>query len=103
MRIFGIQEVKGGRENSSLCSFKIPTFHYVVRALNYGDGGRIRTSRLEGLVREMRNVIRIPVETFEEKRPLRRPKGMWEDNIKLDLEETTVTGWSQHLTSSRVQ
>jgi hypothetical protein len=35
----------------------------------------------------MRNVFRILVETFG------RPKGMWEDNIKLDLEETVVAGW----------
>jgi hypothetical protein len=40
----------------------------------------------------MRNVFRISVETFEEKRPLGRPKGMWEDNIKLDFEETAVAG-----------
>jgi hypothetical protein len=30
------------------------------------------------------------LETFEEKRSPGRPKGMWEDNIKLDLEETAV-------------
>lgn len=41
-------------------------------------------------MREKKNVFRISVETLEEKRSLGRPRGMKEDNIKLDL---GVVGW----------
>jgi hypothetical protein len=36
---------------------------------------------------EGRGLYRVLVETFERKRPLRRPRGRWEDNIKMDLQE----------------
>jgi hypothetical protein len=38
-------------------------------------------------MREKRNVYRILVGKPEEKRPLRRPRRRWEDNIKMDLKE----------------
>jgi hypothetical protein len=37
-----------------------------------------------------RNVYRILVGKSEGKRPLRRPRHMWENNIKMDIRET---GW----------
>jgi hypothetical protein len=36
---------------------------------------------------EDRDVHRVLVETPEEKRPLRRPRHRWEDNINKDLQE----------------
>jgi hypothetical protein len=39
---------------------------------------------------ETRNVYRILVEKPEGKTPLRRPRGRWVDNIKIDLREI---GW----------
>jgi hypothetical protein len=39
---------------------------------------------------EKRNAYRILVGEPEEKRPLARPRHMWEDNIKVDLRER---GW----------
>jgi hypothetical protein len=36
---------------------------------------------------EMRNAYKISVGNPEGKRPLRRPKHRWEDNIKTDLRE----------------
>jgi len=36
---------------------------------------------------EMRNVYKILVRKPEKKRPLRRPKHRWEDNIRLNLKE----------------
>ena len=36
---------------------------------------------------EGRGVHRLLVKKPEEKRPLRRPRHRWEDNIKMDLEE----------------
>jgi hypothetical protein len=39
---------------------------------------------------ETRNAYRILVGKPEEKRPLRRPRRRWVDNIKMDLRET---GW----------
>jgi hypothetical protein len=39
---------------------------------------------------EKRNAYRILVREPEGKRPLRRPRRTWEDNIRMDLRET---GW----------
>jgi hypothetical protein len=38
-------------------------------------------------MRENRDVYRVLVGKPEGKRPLGRPKGRWEDNIKIDLQE----------------
>ena len=45
---------------------------------------------------EGRGVQRVPVGKPEGKRPLRRPRRRWEDNIKMDLREVggVETGWS---------
>jgi hypothetical protein len=42
--------------------------------------------------REKRNAYRILVGKPEEKRPLRRPRCRWVDNIKMDLRETRWNG-----------
>ena len=54
----------------------------------------LKTRRLDwvGLVTRMelsRNVYRVLVGRYEEKRPLGRPKRRWEDNIKMDLREVS--------------
>ena len=36
---------------------------------------------------ERRGVYRVLVGKHEEKRPLGRPRGRWDDNIKIDLKE----------------
>jgi hypothetical protein len=41
---------------------------------------------------EERGVYRVLVGRPEGKRPLRRPRRKWEDNIKLDLRETGIDG-----------
>jgi hypothetical protein len=41
---------------------------------------------------EGRNVYRVLVRKFEGKRPLRRPRRRWEDNIKMDLREIGIDG-----------
>jgi hypothetical protein len=41
---------------------------------------------------EDRGVYGVLVGRFEGKRPLRRPRHRWEDNIKLDLRETGMDG-----------
>jgi hypothetical protein len=49
--------------------------------------------RLEGYVAcmgEMRNAYKILVGRPEGKKPLRRPRHKWEDNIRIDLREI---GW----------
>jgi hypothetical protein len=46
---------------------------------------------------ERRGVHRVLVGKPEGKRPLRRPRRRWEDNIKMDLQEVggfVGTGWS---------
>jgi hypothetical protein len=46
---------------------------------------------------EGRGIYRVLVVRPEDKRPFRRPRRRWEDNIKLDLREIgfDVTNWSQ--------
>jgi hypothetical protein len=54
-----------------------------------------RRIRLEGYVAcmgEGRGVYRILVGRPEGKRPLRRPRRRWQDNIKLDLREIEIDG-----------
>ena len=41
---------------------------------------------------EMRGVYRVLVGKPERKRPLRRPRRRWEDNIKMDLQEMGCEG-----------
>jgi hypothetical protein len=38
-------------------------------------------------------VYRILVRRPEEKRPLRKPRRMWEDNIKMDLRKIGIDGY----------
>jgi hypothetical protein len=42
---------------------------------------------------EGRGMYRVSVGKPDEKRPLRRPRCRWEDNIKLDLQEVECGGW----------
>jgi hypothetical protein len=53
---------------------------------------------------EGRGVYRVLVGRPEGKRPLRRHRHRWEDNIKMDLRETGIDGanWI-HLAQDRVQ
>jgi hypothetical protein len=55
-------------------------------------------------VREGRGVYRVLVGRTEGKRPLERPRCMWEDNIKMDLREIwiDVANWIQ-LSQNRVK
>jgi hypothetical protein len=48
-------------------------------------------------MREGRGVYRVLVRRPEGKKPLRRPRCRWEDNIKMDLRETGIDGanWIQ--------
>jgi hypothetical protein len=51
---------------------------------------------------EMRNTYRGLVVKSEGKKPLRRPRRTWEDNIKSDLRETASSGMgSIHLAQNR--
>jgi hypothetical protein len=53
---------------------------------------------------EGRGLYRVLVGRSEEKRPLRRPRSRWEDNIKMDLSETGIDGANLiHLTQDRVR
>jgi hypothetical protein len=53
---------------------------------------------------EGRGVYRVLVGRPESKRPLGRPRGRWEDNIKVDLREIGINGtnWIR-LAQGRVQ
>jgi hypothetical protein len=41
---------------------------------------------------ERRGAYRVLVGRPEDKRPLERPRGMWENNIKIDLREIEIDG-----------
>jgi hypothetical protein len=60
----------------------------------------VHVARME----EGRGVYRVLIGRPEGKRPLGRPRRMWEDNIKMDLKETGIDGanWIQ-LAQDRVQ
>jgi hypothetical protein len=44
---------------------------------------------------EGRGVYRVLVRKPEGKRPLRRPRWRWEDNIKMNLQEVDVRVWTE--------
>jgi len=44
------------------------------------------------LMGEGRGVYRVLVERLKGKRPLRRPRRSWEDNIKMDLRKIRIDG-----------
>jgi hypothetical protein len=53
---------------------------------------RIRLARHVARTEEGRGVYRVLVGRPERKRPLRRPRPRWEDNIKTDLREMGIDG-----------
>jgi hypothetical protein len=53
---------------------------------------RMRWAGHVARMREGRGVYRVLVERPEGKRPLRRPRLRWEDNIKMDLKEIGIDG-----------
>jgi hypothetical protein len=63
----------------------------------YCAGDKIEKNDMGGACsmygRERRGVYRVLVEKPEGKRPIRRPRPRWEDNIKMDLEEVGYVVW----------
>jgi hypothetical protein len=56
----------------------------------YSSGDKIKKNEIGGACSayaESRSVYRVLVGKFEGKRPLGRPRHIWEDNIKIDLQE----------------
>jgi hypothetical protein len=53
---------------------------------------RIRWAGHVALMRERKGAYRVLLETPEGKRPLGRPRRIWKDNIKLDLQEVGHEG-----------
>jgi hypothetical protein len=53
---------------------------------------RMRWAGHVALMGEGRGVYRVLVGRSEGKRPLRRPRRRWEDNIRMDLRETGIDG-----------
>jgi hypothetical protein len=101
-RIFGPKRNDVMRGWRKLHNEELHSLHcapYIIRVI------KSRTMRWMGHVvhtREMRNVYKILVGKPEGKRPLRRPRHRWEDNIKMDLREIRFEGvdWI-HLAQNR--
>jgi len=53
---------------------------------------RIRWAGHVACMGETRDIYRVLVEKLEGKRPLRRPRHRWEDNIMMDLQEVGCEG-----------
>jgi hypothetical protein len=102
LRIFG---PKTGRlENYKLHNDEL---YNLYSSPNIVEGIKSRMLRWAGHVARMvegRGVYRVLVGMPEGKRPLRRPRRKWEDNIKLDLREIGIDGanWIR-LAQERVQ
>ena len=56
--------------------------------------GRMRWAGHVARMGERRGVYRVLVGKPEGKRPLGRPRHMWEDNIKMDLQEVGCGVWT---------
>jgi hypothetical protein len=67
----------------SIISFTYST-HNVFRAIKLR---RVKWIRPIACVGEMKNAYKILVGIPEEKRPLRKPRSRWDDNIKIDFKE----------------
>jgi hypothetical protein len=67
-------------------------FPFVI--LCYSISRRMRWAGHVARMGEKRGAYRILVERSEGRRPLGRPRGTWEDNIKMDLQEV---GWGMDL------
>jgi hypothetical protein len=102
-RIFGPERVEDGAwrklHNDELHDlYSSPNIVRVIKSRRMRCVGHV-TRMGEG-----RSVYRILVGKPEDKRPLRRPRRRWEDNIKLDVREIRVDGanWIR-LAQDRVQ
>jgi hypothetical protein len=90
LRIFGPErdEVRGGlrklRSEELHNLYSSPSIIRVIKSRRMGWAGHVPR------MREKRNSYRILVRKPEGKRPLRRPRRRWVDNIKMDLREI---GW----------
>ena len=91
-KIFGPKrdEVTGECHNEELRDlYPSPSIFRVIKS------GRMRRARHAARIGESRGVCRVYMGQPEGKRPLRRPKRRWEDNIKIDLQEVGCgsMGW----------
>jgi hypothetical protein len=90
-RIFGPKREEDGSwrklhndELHNLCSS--PKIGRVIRSRRMRWAGHV------ALMGEGRGVYRVLVGRYEGKRPLRRPRRRWENNIKMDLKEIGIDG-----------
>jgi hypothetical protein len=102
-RIFGPKR----KEDGSWRKLHNDELHSLYSSLNIVRVIKSRRMRWAGHVARMgegRGVYRILVGRPESKRPLRRPRRRWEDNIKMDLTEIGIDGanWIR-LAENRVQ
>jgi hypothetical protein len=102
-RIFGPKR----EEDGSWRKLHNDELHSLYSSLNIVRAIKSRRMRWEGHVARMgegRGAYRVLVRKPEGKRPLRRPRRRWEDNIKMYLRETGIDGanWI-HLAQDRVQ
>jgi hypothetical protein len=86
-RIFGPKR----EEDGSWRKLHIDELHSLYSSPNIV---RVIKSRHVARMGERRGVYRVLVGRPEGKRPLGRPRRMWEDNIKMDLREMGRTGFS---------
>ena len=85
------QEGRGNRGMEKLHNEELRDLYSLPNIVQVVKSRRMRWAGHVARVGEKRVVHRVLVGKPEGKRPLRRPRRRWEDNIKMDLQE--VRGW----------
>ena len=70
-----------------MCYMSCPSHCYRIKIPNYIKSRRLRWAGHVARMEQTRNAYRVLMGKPEGKRPLRRPRRRWEDNIRMDLRE----------------
>ena len=87
LRIFGPNRDKVTREWRKLDNEELNDLYSSLNIVRVIKTRRVRWVGHVACMRERRGIYRVLVGKPEGKRPLRRPRSRWEDNIKMDLQE----------------
>jgi hypothetical protein len=86
--IFGPKREEGMGGLRRLDNEELHNLHASLNIIRVMKSRRLRWVGHGACMGQMRNVYKILVRKPEAKRPLRRPRHRWEDNIKMELRET---------------
>jgi hypothetical protein len=87
MRVFGSKRDEATGEWRKLHNEELNDLYSLPNIMRVVKSRRMRLAGHVARVGQGRGVHRVLVEKPEEKRPLRRPRLKWEDNIKMDCQD----------------